>query len=361
MRRLFVGLCSLMCLVNACGSGDDGSVPGNSTAEPTTGVETSTDRDLGRGQRPVTSAPSQPEPALRAEQEIQLRSLGTGANRWTTMFSIPYGSEVEQLGQAAIGEDAYWTAADGCTVDPHGNLWIAEAAKQRFVEFAPSGEFVREIPIPVQHLVDGRYFPYHELVATATGTLVTMRDTETGVSILLYESGEFEEISLDGYWEFMGSATDSVFFAAHPDSTVGVFTVSNRTFTSGELAADTRGYSQVVDGERLLVTQHPSGTQTPIRFMGRDDRSLYWGAQSQPGVDGDLWLEVRAAIEGGDDLGGIVHLEPGQGALTVDPLPFDNGDEKLRSTTSLFINPRTGRPAICVARDTALEVEVLNS
>lgn len=373
VRKLAVAAAMLAVVVVSlagCTAAETADSPVPSAADATTdrvGSASSTTTTKGGADEvdPVSSTArpqsSEPAPVLHAEREVELQELGLGPDHWTTLFSIPYGDEVELLGRASIGEDAYWIAADGCSVDPQGRLWVAEAAKTRFAVFSPSGEFAGEIPIPSAHLVDGRYFQYQNLAVATDGTLATWQDTDSGVEILLYSSGAFETVNLAGYWEYMGVVADLIFFADGQDGAIGALDMSNHTFSSGDFAASARGFSQIVDSDRLVVTRHPSGEQIPIRFVSSDDQPLYWSAQSQPGTVGDLWLDVRAAPESGAQLGGVVHLVPGDWEATVHPLPFDSGDETLRSTSSMFIHPGSGQPTLCVARDEVLEVVTLRS
>lgn len=302
----------------------------------------------------ATTTPSSVPPEIQMT-DIDLPQIGDALTRWWSLTPpIPYGEAMDMISRTGFGDGEDWAAVEGCVVDSRSSLWVMEAARSRFVEFGSDGDFVQEIVIPPEHLVQGKFFHYRDLVATNNGTLVTMRQTASGVTLLLHDQDGFEERDFEGFWQFAGAVGNTVFLWGDPGAELVAFDVESRTFL--EDAAALRGYSQTVDGDRLRVSRHPSLDQVVLTFAGHGDSSLAldWSATSHPGSTDELWLQVRATSEDGSDLGAVIRLEADGAISTVAPLPFLDGKESLRSATDIFIDGVTGRPSLCVVGEEGL-------
>ena len=54
------------------------------------------------------------------------------------------------LNGKAAGQPGYGGRPDGASVDSQGNYWVAMFEGQRLLQFAPSGELLAEIALPVR-------------------------------------------------------------------------------------------------------------------------------------------------------------------------------------------------------------------
>ena len=104
--------------------------------------------------------------------------LGDG---WSELFFIPYGDEDHQLGtstggdagQLEIGPDYGAQAADG-------SWWFLDAANRRLAQYSQEGDYLDQVVLASEFLVEGQYWPYQLPHIVDDGTLVaSWLDPET--------------------------------------------------------------------------------------------------------------------------------------------------------------------------------------
>ncbi|MDX1620308.1 MAG: hypothetical protein R3320_04915 [Nitriliruptorales bacterium] len=117
---------------------------------------------------------------------------------WRPPVVIPYGSDESQLGTSlgGDGEGIQW-GPDYGVVAPDGTWWILDSAKRRFAHYGAAGDYLGQVTIPSEHLVDGRFAQWQHPLALADGTIVTFRMSGDRTILLLLREGTFGEVGLD--------------------------------------------------------------------------------------------------------------------------------------------------------------------
>jgi hypothetical protein len=125
-----------------------------------------------------------------------LPAVGTMSPRWQELFVIPYGDDEATLGTAPGGEGLMLGPEYGAQAGD-GTWAFLDAAKQRIAYYSETGEYLDQVILGPELLVDGRYFQYQLPRFLDDGTLVaTGFRGENETAVLMVRDGAASSLSL---------------------------------------------------------------------------------------------------------------------------------------------------------------------
>ncbi len=283
MRR---SLILLVALVAACSSGPSTT---SSTAPPAGSTTTS---------EPVTTTSTMVStttslPSLSPGDLVLPVATGSMPDTWRELFTIPYGETPETLGTSlgGDGEGVYWGPEYGAQA-PDGSWWFLDTAKYRLAHFDADGEYIEEVAVPTEMLVNGVYFQWTFPKVMRNGTVLAARITG-GTHYIRYRDGKLDGFEVpvaavprtdDGELVYAMDFEDSSLWAVDPRAAT-----AERTDTM-----------RARDGSRFLLTVGPSTIHLELPDAGTTVDMVFTAA----GIGGNAHLSIEAV---GDDEGNI-HL-----------------------------------------------------
>lgn len=175
----------LMAFMAACSPGDDGA---GTTQASTTSVPpaNTTTAPIKSTSIPVSTTTVASGTGAEWVMQPALEEIPEG---WVLSFAIPYGDEIEALGSAP-GGDGLTLGPDYGAQAPDGTWWFLDAAKKRLAHYDVQGEYLEEVVLGEDLLVDGIYFQYQLPRVLADGTVMASRfDVDTTELLALGEGG----------------------------------------------------------------------------------------------------------------------------------------------------------------------------
>lgn len=133
-----------------------------------------------------TTAPSTTTLPAEVENDVALvPTAGETESPWTETMFIPYGTTPETLGTSPGGDTGSLDIGPeygAQTAD--ATWWFLDSAKRRIARFSDMGEYMGQVEIPEDLLVDGIYFQYQLPKAFDDGKVVAVGFRELGTALL---------------------------------------------------------------------------------------------------------------------------------------------------------------------------------
>lgn len=235
---------------------------------------------------------------------------------WNELFFIPYGETPDTLGTSlgGDGEGIYWGPEYGAQ-SPDGSWWFLDTANFRLAHFDPTGEYIGEVPIPTEMLVDGQYFQWSFPRVLDDGTVLAAR-VSAGTHFIRYRDGV-----LDGFEvpvQAVPRADDGeALYAVSFDETSSLWAIDPVAGTAEPTrymrARNGSRFAASVDGSRIRIELPDSGTTADLGFVAG-------------GIGGDVHLTIEVASD---------H----EGNLHMFILGFPEADETLQLAAYAKVGP----------------------
>lgn len=208
---------------------------------------------------------------------------------WREVFFIPYGETPDTLGTSlgGDGEGIFWGPEYGAQA-PDGSWWFLDTAKFRLAHFSPTGEYLEEVVVPTEMLVNGQYFQWSFPRVMADGTVLAARITG-GTHYIRYRDGV-----LDGFEVPVAAvprADDGEIIYAMDFETSGLWAVDPTTES-----ADPIDFMRGRDGSRYTVTVSPGTIH--IDFPDTATNAMFEFTADEVGGPAYLSIEVMTDEEG---------------------------------------------------------------
>jgi hypothetical protein len=337
-RAVMVVLVLTLLLVSAC-SGQ--------TADPTTTALTSTPSTAPADttttvvdNTTTTGVTSTTTPAAEQTVTVVLYPFSEMGPGWTEEVFL-YGEGEESLGTSPGGEGLMF-GPDYGTQNADGTWWFLDAAKQRIAHFAPGGNYLDQVGMPEELLVDGIYFQYQLPQALDDGSLVASgwRDGAT-TSLLRIKDGTATGDTFDG--EVAWVTTDGTYLYGHTVEENALQRLDPNDPVAEPIdwfiARDGSRYRVTVNEDEILVELPDAAvplTRTLLMRYSEDPDVIARGAvEVETGADGTLFMLLYGVPISREplDIGGL---------LTISP---DGEVSEAIEIANLFSSADTGSPA----------------
>lgn len=126
---------------------------------------------------------------------LELPIAGSHGEAWDEALTIPYGSGEATLGASRGGADGPPRTGAGFGAEaPDGSWWFLDPAGDRVVRFDATGEYLDQVELGPEQLVQERFFPYQRPRVLADGTLVAVAYTGDRTRLLRVRDGEADVV-----------------------------------------------------------------------------------------------------------------------------------------------------------------------
>lgn len=306
------------------------------TTEPTSTSSTTT----------ITTT-SVPEGSL-----IMPRALDTMPDTWVETFFIPYGDTPDTLGTylGGDGEGVQFGPAYGAQ-GPDGTWWFLDVANFRLAHFSERGEYLDDLAVPEEMLVDGVYFQYSFPRVLDDGTVVASRLSGADTVMMRLRGSVFDEVAMS--IGFIPRADDGDLVYGHEWETSRVIAANPLEGTTTETEwFRGRGGNRYrlaggIDGLRVELPDASPPADVLIQFhaegIGGD---VFLSIEVATGEDGSLHIFLLGVPERDENqqLAGYVIVSPDGVVGPIEPVrdPFSSADPS--TPTRLGIRPGTSDP-----------------
>ncbi|HEY7703709.1 MAG TPA: hypothetical protein VID03_02645 [Acidimicrobiia bacterium] len=346
MRRLAAAT-ALVMTATACS-------PAATTTSSTTVPVTSTTTTIP----PTTVAPSSTttQPTTTTAGSVEGTSFVLPATRemgpaWEELFVIPYGVDEATLGTAPGGEGLMYGPEYGAQA-PDGTWAFLDAAKQRIAYFSEDGEYLNQVPIGPDLLVDGQYFQYQLPRFLDDGTLIaTGFRGENSTAVLMVKDGMASEMSL-AVAVIAKTDDGSLLYGFDTANNQVEVDLAAATVTPVEFFRSRTGdrYRLTLADQTLHIEQPdadpPSDRSLAILAPDPPGGGAFASAELASGVDGDLYLFMLGIAQDDESLqlGGYTTIHPDGGIDNIETVrdPFSPSDPG--SPSHLGVRPGTNDP-----------------
>jgi hypothetical protein len=288
----------------------------------------------------TTGAPSTTSPAAEQTLAVALYPFSEMGPGWTEQV-FPYGEGEGSLGTEPGGEGLMF-GPDYGTQSPDASWWFLDAAKKRIAHFGGDGDYLDQVLMPQDLLVDGIYFQYQLPQALDDGSIVAIgwRAGET-TSLLQIENGEASAVTFDGAVAWV--TTDGAYLYGHD-----VEGTTPHRLDPNDPFGEPVDWFRARDGSRYMVTLNedeilvelpdaaiPLSRTLRMRYSEDPDVIARGAIQVETGADGTLFILMYGVPMTGDplDIGGLVTITP-NGVVS-----------EVAQVTNLFSTSDTGSPA----------------
>jgi hypothetical protein len=332
----------------------------------TTALTTTSEHAPTTTNGPATTTTTIPQTTSTTEPQgdtvtVLLYPLGEMGEGWTDLV-FPYGTSEDTLGTAPGGE--------GLTLGPEygtqlsdGSWWFMDAAKLRLAHFDNEGDYLGQVEVPENVLVDGQYFQFQFPIGLDDGTVLASGFRGEASTALMFMRDEVitEEtidetvpwVTTDGALLYGFSAADDAPAALDPSSV----TPSDVEWFQ---ARDGSRYMVTVGDSEVVVDMPDAGvTKTlQLRFSEDPEIAASAGIEVETGIDGSLFILIYGAPVSGDifDIGSLVRISPDGHVGEAEPIaqiftPADPG-----SPSHLGVTPGTSNPWMMVIGEDGVHV-----
>lgn len=322
-RLLFLCL-----LVAACG----GTATTTTTTTTTSTSPTTTTPPLTT----TTIVPPTTTTTLPSEGEVTIPvATETTSDQWEEAFFIPYGDTPETLGTSLGGDGGgiLWGPEYGAQ-GPDGSWWFLDVGKLRLARFSSTGEYVEEVVIPTDLLVQGQYFQWTHPRVLADGTLLAARLAMETTGFLRLQDGSLDEVELSV--EMIPRADDGqnlYAFSFDEDSTLYIVDPEAGTAEPTDWMVSRTGdrYRVSVRGHSMTVELPDAGAIREFTFVAAEiGGPAFVSVEVATGEDGTLHFFLLGFPERDErlQLAAYMAMSPEGEVLAFDPMmnPFTPSD-----------------------------------
>jgi hypothetical protein len=299
----------------------------------------------------IASAASAPSTFTRPSRTIVLEPAAKRMpDTWKRSFVIPYGDGRKQLGTDLEGD------GEGLRVGPNygaqapdGSWWIIDTHKTRLARYSPKGTFRQELPIPPEHLADGRFFPHQLPRVLNDGTFLAGHIAGGGTNLLRAKNGELETVRLnrevgfrtDDGRKLYGFDWDGLMVEANPKT--GKVRGTNWFRTRG----GERYRVTLIDGElRVRLPDAKRPVDRTYKLTNSTGKPILAQVQIASGTDGTLHLFLTGFEDrpGAPDLAGYATISASGKLGPIERSLSPWGEADPGSPSQLGVRPKSSAP-----------------